>query len=492
MSPPAGKDTERPADYAAWRRSVEKTLGDVAFEDALTFETGDGFDLEPLYTAESTPSGLDLPPVPGAPPYTRGTRAGDAGWRIAQEVAHPQVAEAAEAMRLDQRNGVQLLWLRIGDEGIRLAGAGDVEELVANLESGTSVVLEIGEAAPPVAAWWLAAWRRRGLEPRDLIACFGGDPLAELAAAGEVSGSLEEALRLDEALRPVAELTAWAAAEAPGVRTVLVSGSWYHELGATPAQELAFALAAGVEYLRGLTEAGLTVDAAAAYLDFRVSAGRDFFGEIAKLRAARLLWSKVVRAAGGSDAAQAMRLHARTSRLETSRLDPWMNLVRATAQSFAAAAGGAETIVCAPYDQVLGEPSQRGRRLAANVQHILIEEARVDRVVDPAGGSWYLESLTNALARSAWRLFQEVERRGGMARGAIDGMVAEHLAAAAEDRRRAVAEGHEPVVGASVFVDPAEAGTQPLPAADGELESRPGLTPFRLAEPFEHGRGEPA
>ncbi len=472
MSQPAKEDSERPADYAAWRRSVEKALGEVAFEEALTFKTRDGLDVEPLYAAESV-AGLDLPPAPGTPPYTRGTRRLDASWRIGQEIACPPTDEATEAMRVEQRRGVGLLWMRFAG-----AGAIVVEELVAAVEPGTEVVLEIGVDARSLAAGWLAASRERGLRPAGGIGC---DPLTRAVATGR-SGSLEEALR------ELTELATWTAAEMPGMRSVLVSGTRLHDRGATSAQELALVIAAGVEYLRRLTAAGLGVDAAAGRMDFAFSIGRDFFGEIAKLRAARLLWSKVIGASGGGEAAQAMRLHARTSRVETSRLDPWINLLRGGAQSFAAAAGGADSIVCAPHDQVLGSPGEVGRRLAVGVQHVLSDEAHLGRVVDPAGGSWYLESLTDALARDAWRRFQDLERRGGMARCVADGVVAEQLTTAAEDRRRAVAEGREPVIGASVFVDPAEASARQPPAAGGEPASRPGLAPFRLAEPFEHGR----
>ncbi len=475
MSSSARKSQKRPlgdeaaADYAVWRESVESGLGGETFDDALTFTTRDGLVVEPLYAAESV-AGLELAPPPGTPPYTRGTRA-EAGWRIGQEITCPPTAEAVETMRAGQRRGVDLLWLRFVD-----AGAIAVEELVAAVEPGTEVVLDIGAGARVLASGWLAASRQLDLRP---AGCFGCDPLTRAVAAGRYAASLEDSLG------ETAELAACCVAEAPGMRSVLVSGTRLHNRGATPVQELAFAIAAGVEYLRRLTAAGLTVDQAAGQVDFTFSIGRDFFGEIARLRAARLLWSKVVGAAGGGKAAQAMRLHARTSRVEASRLDPWMNLLRGGAQSFAAAVGGAESIVCAAHDQVLGAPGERGRRLAVGVQHILDEEAQVGRVVDPAGGSWYLESLTDALARAAWRELQILERRGGMAGCVRNGIVPGLLAAAAADRRWAVAEGLEPVIGASVYVDPGEA----LPAtSDGEPAGSPEPVPFRLAEPFERQR----
>ncbi len=461
-NPPARPGEAEPdAAYASWRRSVEKALGGDSFADALKARLPGGLELEPLYTAESLPEGFDPQALPGQPPYVRGPSI-DAGWRIAQEIAHPWTVQAAEAMRADQDCGVRLLWLRLGGivspgvweletatdySGVCVIGVDDVEKLVAAVEPGVEVVLESGAQALATAAMWVAAARRRGLGPGDLAGSFGCDPLAAASAGG---GGLETSFR------QLAELAAWTAAEAPAMRSVLVSTSAYHDAGADAVQELAFAIATGVCYLRRMTAGGLDLDAAAAQLDFSFSVGRDVFLEIAKLRAARLLWSKVVAAAGGPASAQAMRIHARTSALETSRIGPWMNLVRGAAQSFAAALGGAGSIRTAPWDEALGGPDDRGRRLATNVQHILAEEARLDRVIDAAGGSWYLESITDQLARRAWEMFRQLEGEGGMARSMERGLVAERLRAAAGERRRAAATRSAPIVGASAFADLAE------------------------------------
>ncbi len=453
---------ESETGYASWRRGVEKALGEVSFEDALSFTTSDGLILEPVYTARSLGAGFDPLALPGRPPYRRGCRAADGGWRIAQEIAHPWVVEAAEAMAAEQRRGVRLLWLDMGGivgpgvedleaavdyDGVRVTGVDDLEKLVAAVEADTEVVLYSGDEALTIAAMWVAAARRQGIEQLDLRGNFGCDPLSSLITGGRLNGSLEGAFR------QLAELALWTDQQVPGMRGVMVSACPYHDAGATVAQELAFAIATGVCYLRRMTEAGLNLDAAAAQVEFSFSIGRDFFLEIAKLRAARLLWSKVVGASGGGESSGAMRIHARSSALETSRLSPRMNLVRGGAQSFAAALGGAESIRTAPWDQALGWPDDRSRRLAVNVQHILTEEARLERVVDAAGGSWYLESLTDDLARAAWEVFRELESDGGMARCVTGGLVAERVRSATAARQRAVATRREPIIGASVFAD---------------------------------------
>ncbi len=460
-----------PGALDAWRREVEKTLGGESFEDALVARLAGGLTVEPLYAAGSLPAGFDPRAAPGRPPYTRGRSAEDAGWRIAQEIAHPWSVEAAEAVHAEQRRGARLLWLRVGGiarpgaweleaatvyDGVRVVDVDDFEKLLEAVEAPAEVVLESGEHGLALAAMWVAGARRLDLEPSELSGNFGCDPLAALAGGG-LRGSLALALR------QLAELAAWAREHAPAMRGALVSTSLYHDAGATAVQQLAFALATGVCYLRRMTAAGLSVDAAAAGLDFSFSVGRDVFLEIAKLRAARLLWSKAVAACGGGDEAQRMQLHARTSRLEASRLGPWMNLVRGGAQTFAAAVGGADSIRTAPWDEALGWPDEHARRLAANVQHVLSEEAYLDRVVDAAGGSWYLESLTDRLARDAWDLFRELESHGGMDRSIAGGQVARMVASAARELRRAAAERRLPAIGASAFADLAE-----LPVADKE------------------------
>ncbi|MCP4655834.1 MAG: methylmalonyl-CoA mutase [bacterium] len=471
-----------PTSFDEWRRRVESELAGVAFERALVRPTLEGFARQPLYTAEDPPAGRDPAGFPGLPPYTRGGHPLDQdfrGWTIAQEVAGPSVATARAAIRSDVASGVRLLWLR-GDHatrrgldpddeaarslvargGIPLTALDDAERLLDGVDlSQVAVVVDAGANALPGAALLVETARRQGIDPDKLHGGFGCDPLAALAADGSLPGPLDTAFAL------MADLAAWSHRNAPGMRAVLVSAVPYHDAGATAVDELALATATGVEYLRRLNAAGLDVDTVAAQIQFAFSVGRDLFIEIAKLRAARLLWAKVVRASGGSAEARAMHLHARGSTVTRTRCDPWGNLLRGTAESFAAAVGGADSIVNAPFDEVLGpreDPDGQDareiddrrvapRRIAAHTHHILKEESHLAQVLDPAGGSWYVESLTDELARAAWTLFQDLESRGGMARCLTSGRVAEILRESAEKRRRAVAKRREAIVGVSDF-----------------------------------------
>jgi len=458
-------------DLETWRQRVTEELGGRSV-DTLRSRLHGGVEVAPLYTSDdlpATPAGF-----PGLPPFTRGTRLAGVrgrGWRIAQEVGGPAVSDAAEAVRTDLARGVDLLWLRfddafrsgldpasegaaeqVGRGGVAVATASELGRLLDGVGADpemapptVSVVLDAGGAGLAAASLLVAWAEARGVALRDLRGSFGCDPLGALARDGSLPTSA------DRALDQLAALASWSVEHAPGVRAALVSTRPYHDAGASAPQELAFGLATGVSYLRRMVASGLTVEAAASQLLFSFSVGGDLFQEIAKLRAARLLWAKAVAAAGGGAGARAMRLHARTSAVEATVRDPWTNLLRGCAGTFAAVVGGAHAVTTAPFDEPLGPPASASRRHAAGIQHVLGEEAHLARVADPGGGSWYLEALTDRLARDAWELFRAVERRGGVADALADGWIAGELAAVAEERGRAVATRREPIVGVSVF-----------------------------------------
>lgn len=414
-----------PVSYEHWRRRVEDELGaGTAFEDLLG-ASPDGLPRQPVYTAGDVAGG-DASGFPGLAPYTRGAAPMGRGWKVAQEVRY-----ADESRVFGDDTGVEAAWVDPQAPGLGrlLAGLG-LARLTVALGAGT------GTAAP----WLVAEAARQGVAPERLRGGLGCDPLGVLGRRGRLPGSLDRAFEL------AAGLTVWSAAKAPGVKALLVDTAPYHDAGASAVEELAFLAASGVEVLRRLTEDGgtLDVETVCGELLFAVSVGSDFFLEIAKMRAARRVWAKVARACGASAEAQAIRLHARTSAAGRTARDPWVNLLRETTECFAAALGGAESIATAPFDEPLGRPSPSARRLAVNAQHVLREEVCLDRVLDPAGGSYYVERLTDDLARAAWTLFQEVERRGGLARCLLDGWIRERIASTAEKRRQEAARRETP------------------------------------------------
>jgi methylmalonyl-CoA mutase len=241
---------------------------------------------------------------------------------------------------------------------------------------------------------------------------------------------------VEQSLAGLGDLTRRAPA---GWRTVVVDGTVFADAGASAVEELGCAVAAGVAYLRALTSQGLGVDEAFGQLEFRLSATADQFTTIAALRAARRLWDRVGESSGVAPEARGMRQHAVTSSVMTTRHDPWVNMLRTTVACFAAGVGGAEVVTVQPFDAALGLPDPFARRIARNTQSLLVEEGSLARVVDPAGGSWYVESLTEDLAQAAWAWFTEIERAGGLVAAQSSGVGATLGAAgspAGTDHRR--------------------------------------------------------
>ncbi|NVI88857.1 methylmalonyl-CoA mutase [Actinomadura sp. BRA 177] len=299
---------------------------------------------------------------------------------------------------------------------------------------------------------------------------LGADPLG-LAARTGTAGSLDEAAAL--AVRCVREF--------PKLRAITVDGTPYHDAGGSDAEELGAAVAAGVAYLRALTGAGLSVDEAFGQIEFRLAVNADQFSSIAKVRALRRLWARVAEASGAADGTAA-RIHAVTSSAMMTRRDPWVNMLRTTIATFAAGVGGADAVTVQPFDARLGLPDGFARRIARNTQTLLLEESSLARVVDPAGGSWYAESLTEGLAQSAWAWFTEIEKAGGLTAALDSGLIADRLAATWARRRKDIARRKAPLTGVSEFPNLAEK----LPERDAApVQPGGGLPVVTYAQDFE-------
>lgn len=462
----------------AWRELALRELGGAPLE-RLVSRTAEGLRVEALHPSE--PMAL-----PG-----RALLLARAGWTISAEYSEPDAATAGAAIADDLRRGAQAVWIRldepgpVGLHGVVVRDVEDLNKLLAGVDpTRTPVTLAVGADGSRVKAMLTAVLAARGLAVAELRGLLGCDPLGALARRGSIAGSIEQALS------DMSEVAGWARASAPGLRTALVDVGAYHDAGATAADQLAALLATGVAYLRALTAGGASVAEATRQMSFAVAVGRDLFLEIAKLRAARLCWARVVAACGGDASAQRMHLHARGSWRERTAIDPWVGLLRGTGETVAAAIGGADSIATTPMDAALGEPGALGRRLALNTQIILAEESQLGRVADPAGGAGQFESLTDQLARAAWTRFQRIEAAGGMVAALRGGVVQAAVAEAAKAQAQAVASVRVPIVGVSRFAakDERPTGARAVQRSTGTDVAGERVTPLvrtRLAEPFE-------
>jgi methylmalonyl-CoA mutase len=449
-------------------------------EDALRRTVATGVTVAPLYTAEDAGDLPALAGMPGLPPFVRGSRAGAAGvavaggadsdvpggWDVRQRHADPDVSGTREAIAADLENGVSSLWLVLGEGAVPVEALGEVlADVYLDL---APVTLQGGAAA--AEAFLSLVDGRTDLAPGGSL---GLDPLGVHAATGQ-----------EQDLSGLADLARRAQAH-EGLRTVVVDGTVFADAGASAVEELGCAVAAGVAYLRALTDGGLDVEEAFGQLDFRFSASADQFTTIAALRAARRLWNRVGEASGVAPEARAQRQHAVTSSVMTTRHDPWVNMLRTTVACFAAGVGGADVVTVQPFDAALGLPDAFARRIARNTQSLLVEEGHLARVLDPAGGSWYVESLTEDLAQAAWAWFTEIERAGGLAAALGSGLVGERIGAAWADRAQRLAARTDAITGVSEFPNLAEVLPTRRPAA-APLSG--GLPRVRAAQAFEELR----
>ena len=445
-----------------WLAAVDKALKGAPFDKKLVTPLYEGIAVQPLYTRADSPLENGLP---GLAPYTRGATASGEGWAICTEHDQADLQAVNTAMLTDLARGATALTLRLdcaaqagldGDDprAEELVGVGgamvySIDDLDRALRGiyldMVPLSLEAGAQAEAAAAMLAALWRNRGVAPDQARGAFNFDPLGVLSGSGSLPWSL------DTALTRMAGLAAWTAVHWPQVTAVGVDTSAHYDAGATEAQDLAAALATGLAYLRALVDGGLDIDAACRQVAFTFSVGCDQFLSIAKLRAARLLWARVAEACGATPPARAMRIHARTAQRILSRRDPWVNMLRTTVAAFAAGVGGADSVAVAPFDAALGPSDDFARRIARNSQVLLQEESSLTKVADPAGGSWYVETLTRQLADAAWALFQEIEGRGGMAATLLDGWWAGQLAASWVAREKNIARRKDSLTGINEF-----------------------------------------
>lgn len=467
----------RQASRDHWRAAVAKVLkgGDV---ESLVTHRVDGSTLQPLYTGDDVATGGDESGWPGEAPLIRGGRSLPLPtWDIRAVVAtgSPAVANAAVLEALG--GGATSIELAVSTQpGANAVGIRSADDLRAALDGVLFDVAPVAVRGGVVAARWFADLVR-DLSP--VGGSFGLDPVGTLLATGRLPTSLDSAVAAGVDL----------AMEFPALTAFVASGVPASNAGASEAQEIAMALASGVTYLRALSNAG----GSASSIHFEVTADVDVFATIAKLRALRHCWSTVLDAAG---ARQAMTVHAVSAPRHLTLVDPWVNLLRGTAATLGAVVGGADIVSVAPF-----HAGPLGRRMARNTQLILQAESGIGRVADPAGGSWYVESLTDDIARRAWSIVQQIDISGGLPGFDLDGLIAPVRA----ERARRVATRRQPITGVSEF---ALLGERRPDAVDVTSDARPGVDegdgtpaaeatplPFvRLSAPYEdlRSRTEPS
>ena len=478
VSEPVGLLSGPAHTQADWERLAaavlrkSKRLGaddpDDAVWQKLTRTTLDGIAVTPLGTPQS---------LSGVSTQGRPTRAGE--WDVRACFADPDTAATRAAVLTDLENGVTSVWLQLGDHAVPVGDLGTV--LADVLLDVAPVVLDAPDDQIGAARAFADLARSVSTGSTSGLADgtnLGVDPVgARVRRAG-----LAEAATTDDVVE------AAALADELGCRALVVDGTAVHDLGASDAQELGYALAVGAAYLRALVDAGRTVEEANALLEFRLAATDEQFPTIAKFRAARRLWGRLLELSGVEESAP-MRLHAVTSRPMMTRYDPWVNMLRTCVAAFSAGVGGADALTVLPFDAALGLPDAFSRRIARNTSALLVSESHVARVADPAGGAYAVERLTDDLAVAAWEELGRLETAdSGDAHGSLAGLpgLAGRIESVVAERDQQVARRKRPITGLSEFPNLAETLPERRPHPEGALQVRP------YGHAFEALRDEPA
>ncbi|MGV3553522.1 methylmalonyl-CoA mutase [Rhizobium sp.] len=463
---------------ADWSKLVEREI--KAAPDTLTWQTPEGIAVKPLYTEEDTASLAHMGSLPGLSPFTRGPRAtmyAGRPWTIRQYAGFSTAEESNAFYRKALAAGQKGLSVAfdlathrgydsdhprvtgdVGKAGVAIDSVEDMKILFDKIPlAEMSVSMTMNGAVIPILANFIVAGEEQGVSRAELSGTIQNDILKEFMVRNTYIYPPEPSMRI------IADIIEYTAKEMPKFNSISISGYHMQEAGSTLVQELAFTLADGREYVRAAIRKGLDVDDFAGRLSFFFAIGMNFFMEAAKLRAARLLWSRIMAEFEPKKASSSMlRTHCQTSGVSLQEQDPYNNIVRTAYEALSAALGGTQSLHTNSFDEAIALPTEFSARIARNTQLILQHETGVTKVVDPLAGSYYVESLTAELAEKAWALIEEVEALGGMTKAIDTGLPKRLIEEAATRRQAAVDRGEEVIVGVNKYRLPEEADIETL------------------------------
>src|SRR5690349_6185748 len=454
--------------FADWEKLAAKELRDKPLEQ-LNWTTPEGIVVKPLYTAEDLEGLETAGALPGFPPFLRGPKAtmyAGRPWTVRQYAGFSTAEESNKFYRANLAAGQMGLSVAfdlathrgydsdhprvvgdVGKAGVAIDTLDDMKILFDGIPlDEMSVSMTMNGAVLPVMAFYIVAAEEQGVSQAQLTGTIQNDILKEFAVRNTYIYPPAPSMRI------VADIIQYCSANMPKFNSISISGYHMHEAGATAVQELAFTLADGMDYVRAARAKGLAVDAFAQRLSFFFGIGMNFFMEVAKLRAARLLWWRIMDGFGAtSDKSKMLRTHCQTSGVSLTEQDPYNNVIRTTLEALAAVLGGTQSLHTNSLDEAVALPTDFSARIARNTQLVIAEESGIPNVADPLGGSYYVESLTNELAEKAWALIEEVEALGGMTNAVAQGMPKRMIEEAAAARAARVDRGETVIVGVNRY-----------------------------------------
>lgn len=470
-------DEFTPPTDEAWVEACEALLKGQPFDKVMYTKNYEGISFDPMYTRRDTDPILPTDNYPGMGDYLRGSTVNGyvhQPWGIAQACDLSEPGENNDLLKLEIDRGSTVYHVRVdsatldgidvtaasepGDTGVSLTTVEDMHTLLAGLKlEEIPYMLYAGESSTRLLAMTVAALKAAGRKVEPLRGIIGADPLGELLRKGSLSQPL------DPLYDEMAAAIRWAGKHAPGLRTILVRSDVFSLGGAESVQEVAYTYAVAVEYLRQMQKRGLSVHEVAQALAFQFNQGANFFMEIAKLRAAREVWANIMKAFGADEADRASFVHGRPAKFTKAVVDPYVNMLRNCTQSFSSVVGGVDTYENTPFDEPIRKGDEFSRRIARNVHIMLQEEFGMLRPIDPAGGSWAVETLTRQMAEKIWTKFQAVEAAGGILAALKAGTVQAEIAKVLEERFKNLDFRKDRAVGVNMYPNMTEEPLDPRP-----------------------------
>jgi methylmalonyl-CoA mutase len=427
-----------------WEAQIIKDLKGKEYEKTLVWRTNEGFSVRPYYRTENLEGKEYLNAAPGTFPFVRGNCT-ENNWLIRQDIMVENLQEANKKALYVLGKGVNSIGFVF--ENCSNLNSDDLKVLLKDIcPEAAEINLVCACSDDNLLKACIAFFDESTWGKKDIKGSVTHDPLSELLLKGKSDGCCDHK-HFYRFMDKIALAESF-----PGLKIIAVNGKSFGNSGSTVVQELAFSLSIGVEYIGQLTGLGLKPDEVAKRIIFNLSIGNNYFFEIAKLRAGRLLWSRIVKAYGTEDDDSArMIVHSETGTFNKTIYDPWVNLLRTQTEAMSAALGGAYSVTVLPFDAVFRQPGEFSERIARNQQILLKEESNLDKITDAAGGSYYLESLTEAIAEHAWKLFMEVEEKGGFLAAIKEGFIQKIIADTAAKRIQNISSRRENVLGVNQF-----------------------------------------
>ncbi len=436
--------------YDEWKEEVIRLLKGKPFEKAMFTKTAEGITINPIYRKEDLEKLTHIDTLPGYPPYVRGTKVEShvtGPWQMAQIIYEGTPESFNESLVQDLYKGQTSLAIAFDentlkgidaddaaaqDIGFRGLSASSLKDLEAALNDVVIDVLPLhidtGRDPMPLTALFGAYAEKNNVDLKKLSGLLGYDPIGYAASHGDLGVSL------DKAYDKMAQVITWCKENNCPLRTILVQGHPYHNGGIDSVQELAFVLSTAAEYIQAMLDRGFTIGEISKRIVLSISVGSNYFMEIAKIRALKMLYSTLIEAFGGDAEAQKVFIHAKTSSWTKTVYDPYVNMLRNASEAFSAAVGNVDSMTVVPFDEPIREADSFSRRVSRNIQYFLTDECHLLQPIDPAGGSWYVESLTAEIAEKTWQNFKSLMDEGGMSKLLENGEIAKRVIAKYDER----------------------------------------------------------